>query len=69
MKSKRSWQDTGHADGGGSIGQFPSNIMTKYGSVNLTFPDLEGYGCDLAKAECESCKGKVLDVNVTMAVS
>jgi hypothetical protein len=53
----------------GSVGEAPYNILSKYSSLNLTYPNTTYYECNLDGAACNSCDGKAIIANVTEAVA
>ena len=59
-----------------SLGEYPYNILTKFGGLNLSWPDVEGYDCDGAEGDdgggpgrCWSETGVSFLAVVTKAIS
>lgn len=50
-------------------GAYPFNFVTKFSDLNLTYPNVPDFGCDLKKAHCESRKGSIIIAEVTRAIS
>ena len=70
MTGMHTRQSLGHdANGEPSVGEYPYNVNTKIGALNLAYPDTMYYECDLAHAHCNSCEGTVLSANVTMVIA
>lgn len=53
----------------GRVGDAPYNILTKFGALNLTFPDTKNYVCDIARGYCASASKASFVATVTGAVS
>ena len=50
------------------IGEYPYNVLTKFGGLNLTYPGTANYYCELVKGSCWSKTGSSFLAMVTVAI-
>ncbi|ETN37942.1 uncharacterized protein HMPREF1541_07565 [Cyphellophora europaea CBS 101466] len=61
--------DLSHTYLDNTVGDPPYNVLTKLGGLNITFPEIENYKCDLSRGHCASVADASFLAVVTAAIA